>query len=234
MEDYVLTGINKGLCEIIFLEHLENGIDYFETTWLTEEDFDYYYSEGLRLRKKYADRIRVGIGVEVGYNPERTESILSHLERRHWDRVGISCHFIRLPGVDHHINLLSRKQVNINLARRAGISRILDSYFETLREAVLRIPANVLCHLDAALRYVDHTFSQTHLDKIDALLQAVQQRGMALEINTSGIPIRGMPFPAHNIIKQALAYNIPLVAGSDAHAPQDVGRHFGELPNYIT
>jgi len=48
MEEYVLAAIGKGLRKLIFLEHLEVGVNYFESTWLTEEDFNYYHDEGKR------------------------------------------------------------------------------------------------------------------------------------------------------------------------------------------
>lgn len=234
MEEYVVAAIANGLEEVVFLEHMETGVEYFMTTWLSEEDFDYYFLEGERLKDKYRDRIRVGIGVELGYNPERSTEILDRLGRRSWDRIGISHHFCRLPGQQEHLNLLSRRGDNLANARAFGTEAILDSYFTTLREAVLALPGNVLCHLDAALRYVDDIkLSPTHFERIDALLEAVKSRGMALEINTSGIPIRGIPFPRLDLLNRALQLGIPLVAGSDAHRPAEVGRHFDMLTDYI-
>ena len=234
MEEYVVAAIAKGLEEVVFLEHMETGVEYFMTTWLTEEDFDYYFSEGERLKEKYRRSIKLGIGVELGYNPECGTEILDRLSRRRWDRIGISHHFCRLPGQTEHLNLLSRRGDNIANARAFGTDAILDRYFSTLREAVLSLPGNVLCHLDAALRYVDDLqLSAKHLQTIDALLQAVKSKGMALEINTSGIPIRGTPFPHRNLLHRALELGIPLVAGSDAHRPQEVGRHFDLLEDYI-
>ncbi len=56
---------------------------------------------------------------------------------------------------------------------------------------------------------------------------------MALEVNTSGFTLRGTPFPAPFIIKEALALEIPLLAGSDAHKPEDVGRDFDLLADYL-
>ena len=47
---------------------------------------------------------------------------------------------------------------------------------------------------------------------------------MALEVNASGCRMRGEPFPARDIIREAVRRNITLVAGSDAHRPTDVGR----------
>ncbi len=66
---------------------------------------------------------------------------------RKWDRVGLSYHFCKLPGNDHHLNFLSRKQKNIDAFIAHGISPLLNHYFSTLIEAVEVIPADVLCHL---------------------------------------------------------------------------------------
>lgn len=234
MEDYVLAAIAKGLREICFLEHMEAGIRYPETTWLSEGDFDLYFVEGTRLRQKYRNRIAIGLGVEVGYNPDRSQELLARLAARKWDRIGVSFHYCRFPGHRRHLNLLSRREENIRRAREIGPEGILSHYFAVLTEAVSVLPGTVLCHLDAALRYLpDIRYSAGHLGQIEQLLRAASSRGMALEINTSGLPIRGEPFPTLAILRMAVAHGIPLVAGSDAHRPEDVGRHFEILNSYI-
>lgn len=234
MQDYVESALQKGLEEIIFLEHLEAGIDYFDRTWLNDQDFDYYFVEGNRLRQKYSGRITVGCGVEVGYNSRCSTELLDKLAQREWDRIGISCHFLQLPGTDYHLNLLSRKQHNLNTAKQFGVERLLTLYFETLIEAVSVIPGNVLCHLDAALRFLPGLqFSESHHKQIDLLLASVKARGMSIEINTSGFAIRQEPFPARQFLSMALRHRIPLVAGSDAHRPEDVSNKFDRLPAFI-
>ena len=75
MEDYVLAALGKNLDEIVFLEHLERGVIYFESTWLSNDDFRYYHEEGIRLKEKYRGKIKVGIGVEVGYNPQQCHEL---------------------------------------------------------------------------------------------------------------------------------------------------------------
>lgn len=235
MEEYVKSAISRGLHRIIFLEHVEKGIDYQETTWLTDTDLIYYREEGRRLQAEYEGQIELGLGIELGYNPEARAEIMAWLAEHDqvWDRIGISCHFLRLPETGRHLNLLSRKQENIALARRAGTDSLLERYFTTLIEGVELLPGNVLCHLDAALRFVDGlTFSDRHLALIDRLLRAVSQKGMALEVNSSGFRIRGEPFPRRFIIEKAVGLGIPLTAGSDAHRPQDVGNRFSDLLSF--
>lgn len=234
MEEYVEAALDKSLQEIIFLEHMEAGIEYFKRSWLTEQDFDYYFREGERLQKKYQKYIRIGIGVEVGYNPSGASELQQRLTQRRWSRIGISNHYLHIAGREQHLNLLGYTTQNRDLAVAIGTTFILEQYFANLREAVIALPGTVLCHLDAALRYVeDLEYTKRHLELVDSLLQAVKQKGMAIEINTSGIPGRGEPFPARSFLKRAIDFEIPLLAGSDAHTPKDVGRHFDILADYI-
>jgi len=234
MEEYVLAGIDRGLAKIVFLEHLESGIKYFDRTWLTEEDFEEYFQEGARLRSYYCEQIEVSLGVEVGYNHKEKLELQRRIDAYPWERVGISCHFLPVGTSGQHINLLSRHQHNIDTARQAGTSHLLSLYFTTLQEAVAELPGTVLCHLDAALRHVPNiSFNDEHLQQIDNLLGKVKEKGMAIEINTSGFAMRNEPFPSRKLLAMAVSHDIPLVAGSDAHRPEDVGRFFHDIPDYI-
>jgi histidinol-phosphatase (PHP family) len=237
MEDYVRAAVERGLSEIVFLEHLEVGIRYRQVNWLTEEDFDYYQAEGERLQALYAGRIRIVLGVEAGYNPRMAQQIKDWLMARRWDRIGISYHYMPLPDMDEDLNMLTRAADVIERASRYGGERILDNYFAGLYRAVSELsglPGTALCHVDAALRYLPGlSFTEKHLAAIEALLRLVKDKGMALEINTSGLAIRGEVFPSLAILRQALALGIPLVAGSDAHNPNEVGRFFKELPDLV-
>jgi len=234
MEDYVRAAIERGLTEIVFLEHLEVGIRYRQINWLSEEDFDYYQAEGERLRALYADRIRIKLGVEVGYNPRTARQIKDWLMTRRWDRIGLSYHYMPLPDRDEDLNMLTKAGDVVERARRYGVERILDGYFAGLYQAVSELsgtPGTVLCHLDAALRHLPGlSLTEKHLAAIEALLRLVKDKGMALEVNTSGLAIRGEAFPRLAFLRQAFALGIPLVAGSDAHSPQEVGRFFSKLP----
>lgn len=85
----------------------------------------------------------------------------------------------------------------------------------------------MLCHLDAALRYLPEiTLTDFHYTLIDQLFQTVHQNGLSVEINSSGLAIRQEQFPNKRILDMAKSYDIPFVFGSDAHKPGDVGRYF--------
>ncbi|MDX1775129.1 MAG: histidinol-phosphatase [Desulfobulbales bacterium] len=232
MEEYVQAAIERGLRKIIFLEHLEVGIQYFESTWLTDADFDFYHAEGKRLQQKYRGMIDIGLGVEVGYNPRHLEVIRQKLALHSWDRVGISYHFLETDA--GHLNMVSSKKVNVDALDQYGIDETIFRYYNGLREAVHKLPGQVLCHIDAVLRHHPEAKpTPAHLKLIDRLLDAVAHRKMAIEVNTSGYKIKNEPYPAKMILKKALERDISLVAGSDAHRPEDVGQHFGRLAELL-
>ena len=232
MEDYVQAAIKRGLEKLIFLEHLEVGINYFESTWLTEDDFIYYHEEGRRLQEKYQGSLEIGLGIEVGYNPSYIEEIQRRLALHSWDRIGISYHFLETDSV--HLNLVSSKQINIDALDDFGVNEAVKRYYKTLQEAVEKLPGQVLCHIDAVLRHHPKiVITPEHNALIDGLLDAVARNNMSLEVNTSGYKIKDEPFPSLSILKKAIKRNIPLVAGSDAHRPEDVGRYFDRLPGLM-
>ena len=223
--------IRKGLKKIIFLEHMEEGICSLQgKTWLSEDDFDHYFSEGQRLSSEYGNIIDIGLGVECGYNPDCRDVLKTRLTKRNWQQIGISCHFQKIAGLNHHLNMFSSKTENILIARKIGTDTILNRYFADLTEAVCCLPGTMLCHLDGALRNVPGIFlTETHYALIDTLLQAVKDNRLAIEINTSGFAIRREQFPNRRILTMAHNYDIPFILGSDAHKPEDVGRYFAAI-----
>ncbi len=232
MDEYVKQAVQQGLRTICFLEHLETEIMYQPTCWLDDADFDGYFTEGQRLKKCYREHIEIRLGVEMGFNPVALDAIRKRLDRFPFERIGLSCHFHLHDG--QHLNLLSRRRQSLDRLAELGMDAVVATYFEMLLLAVNTMDCDVLCHLDAVLRHLPGiTFNDSHAYQITRLLDAIKIKGMALEINTSGFDYRGSPFPAPWIITEALARNIPLQAGSDAHAPHEVGRYFEQLPEYL-
>lgn len=232
MEEYVQAAIKRKLHTICFLEHLEVGIDSKRRSWLRPQDFEIYFQEGERLKQLYKGKITILLGVEAGYNPERPEATAKALAAFPWDRKGVSCHFLRIGGA--HVNLLSRRPDGLEKIRVHGVRHVLRTYFTTLTEALRLIDFDVVCHLDAALRhYPGIRLSAREYELIDTILDIMQQRGITLEINTSGFGLRGAPFPDSTILRKAMARGIPLQPGSDAHAPDQVGRWFSQCEKML-
>ena len=133
-----------------------------------------------------------------------------------------------------HLNLVSSKQINIDALDKFGVEKVVSRYYKELLDAVEKLPGQVLCHIDAVMRHHPNVIlTPGHNALVDDLLDAVARNNMSLEVNTSGYKIKDEPFPSLSILKKAIKRNIPLVAGSDAHRPEDVGRYFDRLPGLI-
>lgn len=232
MEDYVRAALTKGLESITFLEHLEAEIRYPERTWLTDTDFDSFFQEGNRLREKYQGALTINLGVETGFNPSAVARLREMLARYPWDRVGLSYHFF--SNGNQHFNMVSRRPENMTGLAALGLDRVLSGYFAGLIQAVRDIDGQVLCHVDAVMRHYPHlSFNRSHWQQVEQLLDLVAQKNMGLELNTSGFAIRGEPYPCQRIVAMAIRRNIPLIPGSDAHRPDQVGRYFDRLPEFL-
>ena len=75
MEEMILRGIQLGLTKMCFTEH--NDFDYPATETDTEDMFllsaDSYLYDLLKLQEKYADKIKILFGVEIGLQPHLSE-----------------------------------------------------------------------------------------------------------------------------------------------------------------
>lgn len=232
MEEYVRAAVARGLRKIVFLEHLEIGINYPEPSWLTGKDFLYYQAEGERLQEKFKGAVEVGLGIEVGFNPEHAQEIGDFLASYPWDRIGISYHFYKHQG--RHYNMVSRMPLNLTALEEAGLATVVSSYFATMKTALEVLPGTVICHLDAVMRHHPATvIDDSHRQQIEEIFQVMLRKNMALEVNTSGYKYRDRPYPDLPYIRRAVELGIPLVAGSDAHRPEDVGRFFDRLPGLL-
>lgn len=233
MEDYVCAALAKGFRALTFLEHLECGLLYEQQIWLTPDMFAIYFQEGERLRKQYAGQIAIRLGVEIGWNAVAVDELLAVLARFPFEHQGLSCHFY-FDG-SRHLNLLSSREEHLEALRAFKPDQVMENYFSSLLHACATIPCDKLCHLDAALRHLpDIRLSSRHQEQISDLLRLLRGKGIALEVNTSGYAIRPQPYPGLEIIRQAAAMGIPLIAGSDAHHPQHVGRFFDRLQQDIS
>lgn len=234
MEEYVLSAIRTGLKKIYFLEHMETGIDAAGPSWLTDDEFESYFAEGHRLQKKYADKIEIGLGTEVGFNPEAIEETLHRLKRHDWDWIGLSYHYHRVEPEEFHYNLVSSRDSRVTTLSREKAAGILNDYYTILSQAIESLPCDMMCHLDAALRYHPE-IREVPLPwkQIDNLLNKIKEKDITVEINTSGFLQRGEAFPQREILQAADKKGIRLVASSDAHRPSNVGYNFTKLPGLL-
>lgn len=216
-EAYIRKAIDIGLKDVCFLDHLT--VRPFEKNLsMAPEEVSGYFEALQVLKHRYRGDIRVKIGLEIDYHPDLTDFFVEIVERFDFDVIGGSLHF------PDDLNIVSRS--SDWKAGRVDPDRVYPIYFEQLQTMLDCTYFDVVCHFDLVKKFgwkppapFEHA--------VDRVLSKIRQRNLTVEINTSGYdhPARE-PYPSADIIKKCREHGIRITLGSDAHAPDQVGRHY--------
>ena len=215
-EDLAKAALAAGLKEICFTDH----IDYdplgtmpdiaFDTAKYNAE-YDALELPGLKIRR----------GMEFGLARDNAEQFKLDLQRRHFDFVLGSMHFV--DGLDVYFQPFWEGKTVFQTERR-----YLE---ETLACVQIHDDFDVLAHLTyiskcpahpapAPLRYADHA------EILDEILRILAQKGKGLEINTSGVDRCGGFLPTADFFRRFKELGGEIVTvGSDAHRCNRVGQY---------
>lgn len=217
MDQYIRKAISAGLLEICFLDHLtlhKRG----RHMSMTPADVPLYYQSVRRLGQTYKNDIQVKAGLEVDYDPENAAFIEKIIQPLDFDVIGGSVHFIDA------INIVSSKDTE--LREQESIDVICTRYLFLMEEMVENMDLDIICHLDVTKKFGRRPGAGVQ-KKFNALLTAVREKNLSVELNTSGADhAAGEFYPAPDLVKTCREKNIRMTLGSDAHAPEQVARHF--------
>lgn len=196
--------------------------DHVEMTGFLADGYDQSsersYTQAIDMQERFAGRLEILAGVELGepiFDPERSARLLAD---HAYDFVLGSIHNLE-DGVDYyHVDYAS-----------ADIDALLDEYFRAELELVEMGGIHSLAHLTYPMRYMPENKrpadTRRWQDVIDTMFRRMAERGIALEINTSGlrqaIGLTSPDLPLIRRFRELGGENITL--GSDAHRPEDVG-----------
>ena len=218
MTSFVRQAVDIGFKEICFLDHLTFR-DADPGLTMAPEEVPLYFYAVQRLKYQYRGTIKVKVGLEVDFAPVYADRMQKIIETFSFDVIGCSVHYLG----DFDI-------VTSGSAWRNGegdTDTVYGRYLDQL-EKVLDYPFfDMLCHFDLVKKF-NRKPTDTVATRLHAVLQKVKDKGITLEINTSGFehPVKE-PYPSPDILKQCRRLDIPVTAGSDSHAPKQIGRHYG-------
>lgn len=225
--DNVRQAIDLGLAGVTFTDHFD--------THPVEWPVCRYNHDGLAaavadLRDRFGDRIHVGLGIEICYQPEQMERILAFLEAHTFDLVILSVHWTQ----DRAMHMPEHwSEWDIAAASRAYLGTVLEAvrFVRDLARQGQR-PFNVLGHLDMVKRYTQRYRGgydiAAHADLIDDILRTCLDGGLVPEVNTSTWR-QGLdePMPADWIVRRyAELGGQAMSLGSDAHTPEHIAAGF--------
>jgi len=213
------AAIEAGLDVIAVTDHVDIGSSEPEVFACTARDS---FHDSTKAAELYRGRLRIARGMELGqalHNPGETTRILD------------GCNFDFVLGSLH--NLRGEEDFyywDYSALTDDEIDNALHKYFDELTELVQWGRFHSLAHLTYPMRYIPtHRRSadiSAYSSAIDCILHTAVQKGIALEINTSGLrlPI-GETFPPACVVRRFRELGGKYITlGSDAHYPTDVGR----------
>jgi len=222
--DYVEAAIQKGLTEIGFSEHIPiPGLDD-PTGRMIIQDWDVYVRDVTDAQNKYPE-ITIRFGLEAEYLPPFMNYIEKFISDYPFDFVIGSVHFVD----DWDFS----NPAHLNRLQEFGLDFLHTRYYELLTEAANSGLYDIIGHFDLPKRVGPVRMSLV-TERIDAALRAIKENNLALDINTSGL--RKGPkeiYPGAEILRRAAALHIPVIPGSDAHKPADVGAAFDETMQHL-
>ena len=213
------AALAAGLTEICFTDHLD--YDPLEQMGILAFDTDVYNAEyntleipGLKIRR----------GCEFGMTPENKAQFQQDLNRRPFDFVLGSVHFVDDQDVyfDSYWNGKSIFQAE---------RRYLESTLECVQ---IHEDFDVLAHLTYIAKTHAHPAPRPvsyagHKDVIDEILRILVAKGKGLELNTSGMDRCGAFLPDAEIFRRFRELGGQIVTvGSDAHRTLRVGQYCRE------
>lgn len=210
------AALKAGLKEICFTDHLDYdplghmGIMAFDTDAYNAE-YDALEVPGLKIRR----------GCEFGMTPDNVPQFQKDLQRRPFDFVLGSIHFVDDLDV-YYPEWWSGKTVF------QAEQRYLDATLESIR---IHDDFDVLAHLTYIAKTHSHPAPRSvpyeeHREVIDEILRTLAAKGKGLEINSSGVDRCGGFLPTADIFRRFKELGGEIVTiGSDAHTVSRVGQY---------
>ena len=209
------AAIAAGVTEIAFTDHVDHepadlGFGYYRA-----ED---YFRAVEMVRAEFGDRLSVLAGAEVDFNTGIADQVERFLDEHSYDFVIGSVHY----GAGGQIIF-----PDYFAGRTPG--DVFNPYFDQVLAAVETGWFDTIGHLDLPKRYAPRTHRNydplEFRDQLEPIFAAMIARGVAFEINTSGLrqtPKTSMPGPA--IVRWYVEAGGALITtGTDSHAAQTVG-----------
>ena len=206
---------------------------------MRQQDLEPYLLHAQELKKRYADRIEIRVGLEVDYIPGYESDVREMLNTygAQLDDALLSVHFLEGKGGWRCVDL-SPEDFQEGLVDSYGsVEAVHQAYWAALKQAVEADLGPFKPHRMSHLSLV-HKFQLKHPLKnpqhfraqIAGILDAIQERGMELDLDAAGLfkPDCLEIYPAPWIMEEAVKRGIPFVYGSDTHSVKGVAQGFDE------
>ncbi|MFX0021843.1 MAG: histidinol-phosphatase HisJ [Candidatus Hermodarchaeota archaeon] len=239
IEDYVKKAINMkldliGISDHFPYEYLKNGsilideVPYQEYAMKLNE-IKSYFSAIDQVKRKYNNKIQIRIAFEIDYFRSQEEVLNKYFKNqaKELDYILGSVHMLhsksRLFAFDDKRFIGMYKEYE-------SIDSIYLEYYCKLQSMITSkdFDFDILGHFDLPKKYNKRAIDKDLvMDEAIRTLELVKKNGLTIEINTGGMRKKvEEQYPSFEIVEKIYELDIPILLGSDAHHPNDLGYKF--------
>lgn len=232
IEDICRTSVEKGIAGVAVCDHADM---WFYERQNTYEGFSACIREILNIRDKYEGTLKIMQGIELAEDRDEPEKAAKLLALCQWDVILGSVHSVAYKDIND-----AYSRVDFGAMAEEKIEGFLHEYFRKMTDMARNTDFDVLTHLTCPLRYITGKYGRNidifrFEEEIREIFRLIRERGIALEVNTSGI---GTAFGAYMPTIPLLALYREmggelLTIGSDAHTPERLGFAFAETKKML-
>lgn len=217
ISDYIEEARRKGLEEIGFSDHMPFVTHRDPQYTMDISELPQYHRDIEEARGRTGD-LTIKIGIEADYMEGKADAIRQLVESYAYDFVIGSVHFIKSWAFDD-----PRQKDRWD---KTNVEKVYRRYYDLLRQSALSGIYDIIGHVDLVKKFGHRSREDLH-DLVDETARTFKDKGVCIEINTSGLrkPVAEL-YPEINVLKVYKKHGVPIVFGSDAHAPGDVGADF--------
>lgn len=237
LEDYVKKAIECNLKSIGFSDHfpyefLKNidNIPYKEYS-MTLEEIEDYLSVAEVLRKKYETQIQIKIGFELDYLIDQEKALNAYLNK-YMRRLDYLLGSIHIQEGQKGTWCLDDERFMENY-KTFGIDYVYIEYYQKMQRMLTSKEFNfdIVSHFDLPKKFNKIPADKELIEnEVSKTLELVKKGNFVVEVNTGGIRKDiSEQYPSETIINKMYELDIPILLGSDAHDPNEIGYEFKHL-----
>ncbi|MFX0071903.1 MAG: histidinol-phosphatase HisJ [Candidatus Hermodarchaeota archaeon] len=239
IEDYVKKAIDLKLTTIgisdhfpyEFLKNIER-IPYQEYA-ISLDEIEHYLSTVENLRDTYNPKINIKLAFEIDYFENQEASLNIHLDKiiDRLDYIIGSIHILNFKderGAWGFDDSRFRKDYQYY-----GPDKVYMEYYKTQQKMLNsdKFRFDIVAHFDLPKKFNNVPENkEVIMNEVLKILEIIKKKDKVMEINTGGLRKEvKQQYPSEEIIRIMHDLDIPVLLGSDAHAPQEVAWKFKNI-----
>lgn len=234
-EEYVERAIEIGLEEMTFTEHLPLPTGFKDPS--PEDDsamkidkLNSYINDVKAIKEKYADKIKINVGLEVDYiegYEEYTRDILNEVGEELDDAI-LSVHIIKVDDEYHCVDY--NPEEFIKLAHRlGGIDNLYSKYYQSVKKAINsdlgKFKPKRIGHLNLVRKFNQvHPHDYSKNKDLLELIKLIKDENYEVDYNISGLRKNDCkePYLHGDLLDLIKEHDIPMVFGTDSHCADEI------------